>query len=130
MTDNNHPITPPPELILGWCRGWNCTSELTALKGVATQAARWGADQQLQLDAEHVNRAWQKGTDQELDACCEWLIAHYWKAASEQLRAARRPKPLSLKELNLKHLEVMERDGHYLPEIIADLRRAIESLPS
>lgn len=38
--------------------------------------------------------------------------------------------PPSLKELNLKHLEVMERDGHYLPEIIADLRRAIESLPS
>jgi hypothetical protein len=34
-----------------------------------------------------------------------------------------------LKELNLKHLEVMERDGHYLPEIIADLRRALESLP-
>jgi len=43
--------------------------------------------------------------------------------------ALRRPKPPSLKEQSLKHLEVMERDGHYLPEIMQDLRRALEQLP-
>jgi hypothetical protein len=77
--------------------------------------------------------AFQAGADQELEACCEWLFSSlpgYDKHYADYLRAARRPKPPSLKELNLKHLEVMERDGHYLPEIIADLRRAIESLPS
>jgi hypothetical protein len=77
--------------------------------------------------------AFQAGADQELDTCCEWLFSSlpgYDKHYADYLRAARRPKPPSLKELNLKHLEVMERDGHYLPEIIADLRRAIESLPS
>ena len=75
-----HPITPPPELILEWCRGWNCTAELAALKGVATQAARWGADQ-------------------ELEACCEWLDQNTgrWDLLAE-LRTARRPKPPSLKE--------------------------------
>ena len=141
MTDNNHPITPPPELFAEWIANSMKTVGRTIPENdrgatgliageVVIQAARWGADQQLKLDAEQVNQAWQRGADHELEACCEWLIAHYWKAASEQLRAARRPKPLSLKELNLKHLEVMERDGHYLPEIIADLRRAIESLPS
>jgi hypothetical protein len=49
-------------------------------------------------------------------------------AIAAELRAARRPKPLSLKEQSLKHLEVMERDGHYLPEILQDLRRALEQL--
>ncbi|NBX48536.1 hypothetical protein EBT25_01120 [bacterium] len=78
---------------------------------LARQAAQWGADQ-------------------ELEACCEWLQDPDLNVDTYKLRAARRPKPPSLKELNLKHLEVMERDGHYLPEIIADLRRAIESLPS
>ncbi len=80
-----------------------------------------------------LHEAFQAGADQELEACCEWLFSSlpgYDKHYADYLRAARRPKPPSLKELNLKHLEVMERDGHYLPEIIADLRRAIESLPS
>ena len=77
--------------------------------------------------------AFQAGADHELEACCEWLrssLPGYDKHYADYLHAARRPKPPSLKELNLKHLEVMERDGHYLPEIIADLRRAIESLTS
>ena len=125
MTDNNHPITPPPELVEQWRTAPEYTTgeemftmvsmSTRRLQEVATQAARWGADQ-------------------ELEACCEWVSQ--WCARwpdgtrpEEELRAARRPKPPSLKELNLKHLEVMERDGHYLPEIIADLRRVLESLP-
>jgi hypothetical protein len=47
---------------------------------------------------------------------------------AEDIWTARRPKPLSLKEQSLKHLEVIERDGHYLPEILQDLRRALEQL--
>ena len=109
MTDNNHPITPPPELVQQWVNDF----APKGMMAIATQAARWGADQ-------------------ELEACCEWLETYVqrWAEWSADFRADRRPKPPSLKELNLKHLEVMERDGHYLPEIIADLRRAIESLPS
>ena len=110
MTDNNHPIAPPPELV-------------QQLQAAATIGA--------------ITTAYQAGADQELEACCEWLetgpygfsIEASAPSMTKRLRAARR-KPPSLKELNLKHLEVMERDGHYLPEIISDLRRAIESLPS
>ena len=123
MTDNNHPITPPPALVEQWRTAPEYTTgeemftmvsmSTRRLQEVATQAARWGADM-------------------ELEACCEWL--HWQNLATHQdlipsLRADRRPKSPSLKELNLKHLEVIERDGHYLPEIIADLRRALKSLP-
>jgi hypothetical protein len=73
----------------------------------------------------------QYGADQELEACCEWIYKLMDRGLewSMDLRAARRPKAPSLKEQSLKHLEVMERDGHYLPEILQDLRRALEALP-
>ena len=107
MTDQ-HPITPPPELILEWCRGWNCTAELAALKGIATQAARWGADQ-------------------ELEACC---VEVAWLKSSEvakRMRERRCPKPPSLKEqaleaLSSKHVAVP-------PVLAATIRRALEALP-
>lgn len=104
MTDNNHPITPPPELV----------DKLASGPGFWT---------------ERLVRAFQAGADFELEACVEWLINEGHEYEHIALQNDRRPKPPSLKELNLKHLEVIERDGHYLPEIIADLRRAIESLP-
>ena len=105
--EHDHPITPPRELMQQWIAD---SPKVPIAHGeyIATQAARWGADQ-------------------ELEACCEWIgsegLAGY---TSRELRAARRPKPPSLKEQSLKHLEVMERDGLYLPEILQDLRRALE----
>jgi hypothetical protein len=97
-----HPITPPPELV-------------QQLYGLPQMRA--------------IEKAYQAGADQELEACCEWI---HGETSDEcfvgLLRAARRPKPPSLKEINLKHLDVMERDGHYLPEILQDLRRAVEQL--
>jgi hypothetical protein len=76
---------------------------------LATLAAQWGADQ-------------------ELEACCEWLQDPDLNVDTYKLRTARRPKPATLKEQSLKHLDVMERDGHYLPEILQDLRRAVGQL--
>lgn len=49
MTEQQHPITPSPELILKWCRGWNCTAELAVLKGVAVAAAQWGGEVMAEL---------------------------------------------------------------------------------
>ena len=75
MTEQ-HPITPPPELI----EKWHSTSPLDRSVTVATQAARWGADQ-------------------ELEACCDWLDRRlFGRDEIRELRAARRPKPPSLKE--------------------------------
>jgi hypothetical protein len=69
MTDllaDQHPITPPPELIAKWA---------SSMCGYY-QAARWGADQ-------------------ELEACCEWLEGEIGATDPEDLRATRRPKPHS-----------------------------------
>ena len=78
---NQHPITPPPELLDQWCMENNW-------RDIAIQAAQWGADQ-------------------ELEACCEWIPELTpWDA--EQLRAARRPKPPSLKEQALESLQFVD----------------------
>jgi len=85
MTD--HPITPPPELVEQWADEFYSApiAQGDALLDLAARAAQWGADQ-------------------ELEACCEWVKSKqtYW--AHDELRAARRPKPPSLKEQALQAL--------------------------
>jgi hypothetical protein len=80
--------------------------EVARQEWIATQAARWGADQ-------------------ELEACCEWLDGVGDLAL--QLRAARRPKPPSLKEQALAVLEDASNRLDAAHENI--IRRAIEALP-
>ena len=73
-------------------------------------------------------QAAQWGADQELDACCEWLMLNGYGAAISRLHAARRPKPPSLKELALDDLRVAFDRG-CLSGIQADtIRRALEQL--
>ena len=69
------------------------------------------------------------GADQELEACCEWIPAYCpWDA--DQLRAARRPKPPSLKEQALEQLGCIQTDlNKFGMGISTDtIRRALESL--
>jgi hypothetical protein len=110
MTDQ-HPITPPPELVEKWKQTWLTTNMPgTDLKNfVATQAAHWVADQQL-------------------EACCEWLDYNYPSVNVDRLRAVMRPQPSSLNEVALQMLGTIERDAHYLPEITDTIRRALEQL--
>jgi hypothetical protein len=110
MTD--HPITPPPELRCEW------QSE-SPFKVISVEREDYMID-----------RAAQWGADQELEACCEWL--HWQNLATHSelipsLRAARRPKPPSLKEQALEALDRMDQfptadDQH-------TIRRALEQLP-
>ena len=106
MTDQ-HPITPPPELV----KEWRDLPEYltTKLQGIATQAARWGADQ-------------------ELEACCEWVKGHWLDA---DLRSARRPKPPSLKERALEQLDSLHSDLklHGLGTNTDTIRSALKALP-
>ena len=70
---NQNPITPPPELVAKWA---------SSMCGYY-EAARWGADQ-------------------DLEECCEWIPrATPWD--EEQLRAARRPPVIP---------EIIEVDGY------------------
>ena len=103
-----HPITPPDELMDQWV-------DMLASRYdhvVFSIAAQWGADQ-------------------ELEACCEWLrrqnlVTHC--ALIPSLRAARRPKPPSLKERALQAWTAVET-GTDDQTAMAVIRRALEALP-
>ena len=107
---NQHPITPPPELVQQW---WEEADQYqddpkTYFDYVATEAAQWGADQ-------------------ELEACCEWL--EDWvgnDSYAVPMRAARRPKPPSLKE---RALETFKYPKDLWSEAeVETIRRALEQL--
>lgn len=84
MAEDYQGLTPPPELVEEWLRE-RPPGEL-AHAFLATQAARWGADQ-------------------ELEACVEWLlIANTNPRWALALQEARRPKPPSLAEEALEQL--------------------------
>jgi hypothetical protein len=81
---------------------------------IATRAAQWGADQ-------------------ELEACCEWVQGY--AECGDSLRIARRSKPPSLKEQALQALsEAVKMADDFPPEGICSgqadiIRRALEALP-
>ena len=103
-----HPITPPSELLQLWFEQHHDYDK--GINELLIEAAQYGADQ-------------------ELEACCEWLDREGWSGESRQLRAARRPKPQSLKEQALDELHI-SFDRGYLKEGAADtIRRALEALP-
>ena len=103
MTDQ-HPITPPPELIKEWMSEFNGSltwpGELAL--HTANRAAEWGYDQRGAVNEAKL----QKARDEELEACCAWLNG--FNGDGEMLRIDRRPKPPSLKEQALKaaHIEL------------------------
>lgn len=105
---DNHQITPPPELLGKWEEDWHHAKvKDTDLEDhIAAQAARWGADQ-------------------ELEACIEWITGRDWTWTSAQLLAARRPKPPSLKEQALEALDSCSCDEADSWKLI---RRALEQL--
>jgi len=74
--------------------------------------------------------AFQAGADQELEACCEWFIRDWTDIeTADRLRAARRPKPPSLKEQALEALREAESSGCLYANGRSDtIRRALEQL--
>ena len=108
-----HPIMPPPELVAEWLKQFYgpATRLGTLAPGeaslhVATAAAQWGADQ-------------------ELEACCaevSWFTA-------DKLRAARRPKTLSDADQALEALNQMDEPlGVVTARRASIIRRALERL--
>ena len=97
-----NPITPPPELLDKWCMD----NTLDNWRDIATQAAQWGADQ-------------------ELEACCRWTAI---VGGAEALRAARRPKPPSLKEQALHELADVYDKDKIDDFAYTTIRRALEAL--
>jgi hypothetical protein len=117
-----NPITPPPELVQQWGHDAN-------LLGVPHNDENWAYEQHI------ANRAAQWGADQELEAIQKEIITQAWFADPRhrlaQLRAARRPKPPSLKEQALAALRRYEAE-EWCEEMTFDssiIRRALEVLP-
>ena len=116
---NHSPIpSPSPSLIARWWDEAKQNAKYDEPIGplVATQAARWGADM-------------------ELEACCEWFQEFYetesWvKHDLKHFRAARRPKP-SLRELALESVKRFEKSGEFFSDQMCELgfiRKALEQL--
>ena len=111
MTNQQHPITPPEDLL---------------------QQLRRNADTWLG----QITIAYQAGADQELEACVEWLgdapvvyDNNSYLHPGSYLRDARRPKPPSLKE---QALEAQRRmwSGASNHDDWDLVRRALEALPN
>jgi hypothetical protein len=115
MTDQQHPITPPPELVMEWVNnhyGGKVHRDLGGVElSIASQSAQWGADQ-------------------ELEACCEWLDAACLHLDGSYLRSDRRPNPPTLAEQATANLDdaVMRGDCITTTDAMPSLRSALARL--
>ena len=104
---NQHPITPPPEVV----------DRLFMIEGSVE---------------DRIIAAYRAGADQELEACCEWLDRRlFGRDEIAELRDARRPKAPSLKEQALSELEEIMTELHDVTGsafTASVIRRALEAL--
>lgn len=116
MTEQ-HPIIPSPELVQQWwAEIWHEGTpkfKLHCEEHIATCAAQWGADQ-------------------ELEACRAYLLTRPGEdhgILADELRAYRRPKPLSLKEQALNYLTGSYNANQIDDAMFENIRCALEALP-
>jgi len=110
---NQHPINPPPELLTQWRDEFfeGAFKNETWFIYLANKAARWGANQ-------------------ELEACVKLLTLLGCSGTAVEIRAARRPKPPTLKEQALLELDSLSPSMKTIGVDTELLRRAIEALPN
>ena len=114
MMTNQHPITPPPELI----KQWQTEGRSYDVPGFAIKAAQWGADQ-------------------ELEACCKLFESNsvcgtkfQRRSSVRDLRDKRRPKPPSLKERAFIALREVGSCEEIDNTTYNTIRKALEALPN
>jgi hypothetical protein len=115
-----HPITPPPELV----------------KKIRSDAL-CGSDGQHDYELRMIHAAYVAGADQELEACCELILSELRgqlrpaQRIADELRAARRPKPPSLRKQAYDALDTYiygEPDPKDKERTYNTIRRALEAL--
>ena len=118
MTNKQHPITPPPELVEQWIQSTRLNDCIGTYPEnyeylVATQAARWGADQQLLACGKYLGQcaAWE---EEDVTEMYNYL----------------RSKPSSLKEQALEELSLISISPESGVRVSAldTIRRALEQL--
>ena len=114
MTEQQHPMIPPNILLNNWESDWFAERENVDVLLI---------------------QAYQAGADAELEACIELIKDHGWFANPEhrvnEVRDARRPKPLSLQEQALMALEDGDtgRGALLTAAEVSIIRRTLEALP-
>jgi hypothetical protein len=129
MTDQQYPITPPPELVHQWLRERELLDSPPLVHHyLATRAAQWGWDQRgTNNEAQLQERA-----DQELEACVtlvnDWAQRLGYQHYGVELRATRRP---NLKQEALALLPKIKGEDvlHLSPLEVDKIRRALKALP-
>jgi predicted amidohydrolase YtcJ len=102
-----HPITPPLELVQQWVNDF----APKGMMAIATQAARWGADE-------------------ELEACRLWVSENESIYDAGELVECRRPKPKTLKEMKERGMKALLECYAYIPDdLYYEIKKTIESLP-
>lgn len=101
-----HPITPPPELVVEWADTIYQQTECDDQRDlyIATQAARWGADQEFEVCCGLI----------ENDPCCGTKFQR--RILVRKLREVRRPKPVNVnnsEEPTDKQLQETFLEGYY-----------------
>ncbi len=118
-----HPITPPPELVQQWLNAPRYAKSPKDGTFVVQKCHSLSKSEVIAL----VENAARWGADQELEACCAWLPKlPPWSA--DDLRRHRRPKPPSLKAGAIEVLDELDGlfelpAGHY-----NTILRALEQL--
>jgi len=117
MTEN-HPITPPPELVQQWNTEGRHQDYCTLTESIAARAAQWGADQELLACGNYLKQ------------CAAWE-----EEDVTEFYDYRRPKPPSLKEQALQALRHAPGPDYPNPITLltadeyALIRRALEAIP-
>jgi hypothetical protein len=116
MTNQQHPITPTTELAHEWWGSTIPNQSTSVVYQLCTQAAQWGADQ-------------------ELEACGRWIEDQLCMPPDARadvitkLNGSRRPKPPSLKEQALEVVTGLEKRCDLQCDL-ACVRLALEALPN
>jgi hypothetical protein len=117
LLNNGFPLDtfyPPNETVDAWAVKYEGHMPHWVLRHLAAEAAKWGADQ-------------------ELEACCEWLDERAVLNGSTALRIARRPKPPSLRKQAYDALDTYiygEPDPKDKERTYNTIRKALEELPN
>jgi hypothetical protein len=123
-----HIVDPPPELVKQWCHDSDKWTDFENILSI--RAARWGADQRGAATEAEL----QEARDKELEACVQWITEqtcfHPNSDLIKDLRAARRPKPPTLKEQAFAALRQVGNCEEIDNVTFETIRRALEALPN
>jgi len=110
-----HPMQPSAEQFGEW---------------LAEARRQWPGGQPGDIAGIVARLAYAAGADAELEACIRHLDSKgHHPTTLDCLRAARRPKPPSLKQQALKALDAIEGDFNTVGDRAETIRRALELLP-